>query len=393
MPHPLPASARAWQEKVRRFVDEELIPFEVEAEMNGGVLPDAVRQRQRSRAKAIGLHALGIPKEHGGQGLTTLEQAVIQEQIGRVTNALGWCYSSTPPWMLEACAGNAHQMKTWVLPDIRGERHECYAITEEHAGSDVDAIRATARRDGDHYVLNGEKWHVTSANHADYFIFQAKIADGPQAGSHALFFVDMDTPGVHLVRTPAYSHNYAAHHPIYRFDEVRVPAANRIGEEGDGMGFTYSWFRYERLGIAARCCGAAARLIEEATAFAKGRQQFGEPIANFQALQFMLADSLTELWAARLMTYRTAEAIDGGEDVKVLHAQCSMAKLYASEMANRVADRAVQIFGGRGYMRENVAERFFRELRVDRIWEGTSEIQRIIIANGLYKRGQKALIE
>ena len=172
-----------------------------------------------------------------------------------------------------------------------------------------------------------------------------------------------------------------------------MPAANRIGAEGDGMAFTYSWFRYERLGIAARCCGAAARLIEEATAFARGRQQFGEPIANFQAVQFMLADSLTELWAARLMTYRTAEAIDAGEDVKVLHAQCSMAKLYASEMANRVADRAVQIFGGRGYMRENVAERFFRELRVDRIWEGTSEIQRIIIANGLYKRGQTALIE
>jgi acyl-CoA dehydrogenase len=393
MAHPLPPSARAWQEKVRRFVDEELIPFEVEAEMNGGVLPEGVRQLQRRKAKDIGLHALGIPREHGGQGLTALEQAVIQEQIGRVTNALGWCYSSTPPWMLEACAGNAHQMKTWVTPNIRGERHECYAITEEHAGSDVDAIRATARRDGDHYVLDGEKWHVTSANHADHFIFQAKIVGGDHAGSHALFFVDMDTPGVTLVRTPAYSHSYAAHHPIYRFADVRVPAANRIGEEGDGMGFTYSWFRYERLGIAARCCGAAARLIEEATAFAKGRQQFGEPIANFQAVQFMLADSLTELWAARLMTYRTAEAIDAGEDVKVLHAQCSMAKLYASEMANRVADRAVQIFGGRGYMRENVAERFFRELRVDRIWEGTSEIQRIIIANGLYKRGPRALTE
>ena len=393
MPHPLPSSARAWQAKVRRFVDEELIPFEVEAEMTGGVLPEGVSKLQRRRAREIGLHALAIPKEHGGQGLTALEQTVIQEEIGRVTNALGWCYSSTPPWMLEACAGNEHQMKTWVVPNIRGERHECYAITEEHAGSDVDAIRAAARREGDHYVLNGEKWHVTSANHADHFIFQAKIAGGVHAGSHALFFVDMEMPGVTLVRTPVYSHTYAAHHPIYRFEDVRVPAANRIGEEGDGMAFTYSWFRYERLGIAARCCGGAARLIDEATAFAKERRQFGEPIANFQAVQFMLADSLTELWAARLMTYRSAEAIDAGEDVKVLHAQCSMAKLYASEMANRVADRAVQIFGGRGYMRENVAERFYRELRVDRIWEGTSEIQRLIIANGLYKRGQRVLIE
>jgi acyl-CoA dehydrogenase len=393
MAHPLPASARAWQDKVRRFVDEELIPFEVEAEMNGGLLPEGVRDLHRRRAREIGLHALAIPKEYGGQGLTALEQAVISEQVGRVTNALGWCYASTPPWMLEACAGNEHQMQTWVLPNIRGERHECYAITEEHAGSDVNAIRATARRDGDAYVLDGEKWHVTSANHADHFIFQARLDDGPHAGSHALFFVDMDVPGVTVVRTPAYSHTYAAHHPIYRFDGVRVPAANRIGAEGDGMDFTYAWFRYERLGIAARCCGAAARLIDEATAFAKERRQFGEAIANFQAIQFMLADSLTELWAARLMTYRTAEAIDANEDMKVLHAQCAMAKLYASEMANRVADRAVQIFGGRGYMRENVAERFFRELRVDRIWEGTSEIQRLIIANGLYKRGQKALTE
>ena len=157
------------------------------------------------------------------------------------------------------------------------------------------------------------------------------------------------------------------------------------------MSFSHAWFRYERLMIAARCCGAAERLIEEATAFAEERQAYGAPIADYQAIQFMLADSLTELWAARLMTYETARAIDEGADVKVQHAQCSMAKLYASEMANRVADRAVQIFGGRGFMRENVAERFFRELRVDRIWEGTSEIQRLIIAAQLRKRGVRPL--
>jgi alkylation response protein AidB-like acyl-CoA dehydrogenase len=393
MPYPLPPSARAWQEKVRRFVSEELIPHEVEAEMNGGELPPEIRGRQIRRAKEIGLNALGIPKEMGGAGLTSLEQVVVQEEIGKATNALGWCYSSTPPWMLEACARSPHQMETWVRPNIRGERHECYAITEAEAGSDVEALQATARRDGDFYILNGEKWHVTSANHADHFIFQARLADGPHAGAHCLFFVDMGTAGISLLRTPAYSHNYAAHHPIYRFDDVRVPVANRIGEEGGGMEFTYDWFRYERLGIAARCCGAAARLIEEATRFAKARIAFGKPIAEQQAIQFMLADSLTELWAARLMTYRTAEEIDSGLDRKASHAQCSMVKLYASEMAGRVADRAVQIFGGRGYMRENVAERFFRELRVDRIWEGTSEIQRLIIASGLYKRGQAALIE
>jgi alkylation response protein AidB-like acyl-CoA dehydrogenase len=157
------------------------------------------------------------------------------------------------------------------------------------------------------------------------------------------------------------------------------------------MGFTYAWFRYERLMIAARCCGAAERLIEEATSFAKERVQFGRPIAEFQAIQHMLADCLTELWAARLMTYRLGQEIDEGADVKLQHVHCSMAKLYASEMANRVADRAVQVFGGRGYMRENVAERFYRELRVDRIWEGTSEIQRNIVFAQLAKRGARDL--
>ena len=153
----------------------------------------------------------------------------------------------------------------------------------------------------------------------------------------------------------------------------------------------YSWFRYERLMIAARCCGAAERLIDEATAFAKERVQFGRPIIENQAIAHMLADSVTELWAARLMTYELAKNIDRGVDLKVQHAQCSMAKLYASEMAGRVADRAVQIFGGRGYMRENVAERFWREVRVDRIWEGTSEIQRNIVADQLAKRGVRTL--
>ena len=159
------------------------------------------------------------------------------------------------------------------------------------------------------------------------------------------------------------------------------------------MGFTYAWFRYERLMIAARCCGAAERLVEEATAFAKSRIVFGQPLMEQQAVQFMLADSATELFAARLMVHEVARSVDAGADLKTAHAQCSMAKLYASEMAGRVADRAVQIFGGRGYMRENVAERFFRELRVDRIWEGASEIQRIIIANGIAKRGVRSLVE
>ena len=283
------------------------------------------------------------------------------------------------------------QIDRWLRPAIAGGSHECYAITEAGAGSDVDAIEATARRDGDGYVLNGEKWHVTSFNTADHVYFQAKLAGGEHAGQHAMFVLAKDTPGVRLVREPRYMHTYPDTHAIVAFDDVRVPADQLIGAEGDGMSFTYAWFRYERLMIAARCCGAAERLIDEATAFAQERVQFGRPIIENQAIGHMLADSLTELWAARLMTYRLAEEIDAGVDVKIQHAHCSMVKLAASEMAGRVADRAVQIFGGRGYMRENVAERFFRELRVDRIWEGTSEIQREIVADQLRKRGVRAL--
>jgi acyl-CoA dehydrogenase len=376
---------RAIKERAREFVDRELIPHEVEAEMNGGRLPDEVVARQRERIRQLGLQAMNMPKELGGAGLTTFQQTLVSEQIGRATNALGWVLTTPAGWL--PAVATEHQLETWVKPTIRGERHECYAITEEGAGSDTEAIEATARRDGDGYVLNGEKWHVTSWNLADHVFFQAKLTEGPHAGQAALFIVDKDTPGVTHVRSPRYSHTYADEHAIVRFEDVRVPAENLVGEEGDGMRYTYEWFRYERLMIAARCCGAAERLIDEATSFSKDRVAFGSPIRDYQAVQFMLADSLTELWAARLMTYATAREIDDGADLKIQHAHCSMAKLYASEMANRVADRAVQIFGGRGYMRENVAERFFRELRVDRIWEGTSEIQRVIIADQLFKRG------
>lgn len=389
MTYPMSDEDREIQERARRFVDEELILYEVDAEMNQGVLPPAVIERQEAKLRKLGLSAVNMPKELGGDGLSVFQQVLVSEQIGRATNALGWVLHNGPEWAVEIFTDE--QVERYLKPFIRGEKRECYAITEPGAGSDVDAIEATARRDGDAYVLNGLKWHVTSFNKADVVFFQGKLAGGPNQGTHALFIVDIPSDGVRVVATPAYSHTFADHHAIVEFSDVRVPAANLVGEEGGGMDFTYAWFRYERLMIAARCCGAAERLIDEATAFAKDRSQFGRPIIEFQAVAHMLADSLTELWAARLMTYRLAHEIDQGVDVKVQHTHCSMAKLYASEMANRVADRAVQVFGGRGYMRENVAERFYREVRVDRIWEGTSEIQRNIVADQLAKRGVRAL--
>jgi acyl-CoA dehydrogenase len=379
----------AIQATARAFVDT-LIPHEVEAELNHGELPEAVIADQRRRAAELGLASTNIPREFGGQGCTFVQQVLVQEQGGRATNALGWVLHTPALWFTKVAT--PAQIERWLTPSLNGDTRECYAITEEGAGSDVDAIEATARRDGDHYVLNGVKWHVTSYNDSQYCFFQAKLTEGPHAGEHAMFVLDLPSPGVRVVRTPAYTHTFAHHHPIVAFEDVRVPADQLVGAEGGGMAFAYEWFRYERLMIAARCLGAAERLLEETTAFAQERIIQGQPLIELQAIQAMLADSATELFAARAMTYEVARAIDADADVKVQHAQCSMIKLYVSEMAGRVADRSVQIFGGRGYMRENVAERFFRELRVERIWEGTSEIQRGIIAAQLAKRGVRPLL-
>ena len=377
------------QALARGFADE-LIPFEEQAELAGGELPPDVTAGHAKRARELGLASTNMPVELGGGGRTTLQQVLVQEQMGRVTNALGWVASTPPSWLPEVATPD--QLERYVRPAIAGDREECYAITEEGAGTDVDAIEATAHRDGDQYVLNGVKWHVTSYNTADFAFFQARLAGGPHDGEHAMFLVDLPTPGVRVVRTPAYAHTISHHHPIVAFEDVHVPAMNLVGAEGDGMTFAYEWFRFERLMVAARCLGAADRLTEEMTAFARARRSGGRPIIEHGLVAGMLADSLTELFAARSMAYETARGIDRGTDLKVSHAQCSMAKLYCSEMAGRVADRAVQVFGGRGYMRENVAERFYRELRVERIWEGTSEIQRMIIARQMAKRDPATLV-
>jgi len=379
---------REWQNKARRFAEEELIPFEIEAEMNEGRLPAEVSKRHRKMAVELGFSSMDVPPEHGGMKLRIVDQVAVWEQLGRVTNALCWCFSEPHEWMFEACTDE--QLHRYVLPLMSGERKECYAITEAESGSDV-VVDTTAELTNKGYVINGEKWFVTSANHADYFFLQARLVNGPHAGSDAMFFIDKSTPGIEEIRVPLFSHTFDHHHPELLFSNVLVPVENRIGDEGDGMSFSHSWFRRERLMIAARDCGAAARLIEEATAWAKEREVDGGKLIDKQLVQAMLADSVTELWAARLITFEAAEAHDRGEDVKSLHARCSIAKLYASEAAYRIADRAVQIFGGRGYMRENSAERFSREIRVDRIWEGASEIQRLIIARALTKRGLEGM--
>ncbi len=374
-------SAREWQAIAREYADEYLQPHEIEAELNNGEIPTEITKLNKGRAIELGFTAIDVPEAHGGLALPMEDQVAIWEQLGRITNALSWCFSEPQSWMFEACSDE--QIERYVLPMMRGERKDCYAITESGPGSDVSGLEATAEKDGNDYVLNGEKWYVTSGNFADYFWFQARL---PDADEDALFLVDQGTDGIEITATPLFSHTYAAHHPTYLFKNVRVSKSQRVGQGGE-MSYTHSWFRHERLMIGARSCGAMARLIEEASNFAQQRVVDGEALSEKQLIQAMLADCATELWASKLMTYEAARSSDRGDDVKAQHARCSMVKLFVSEAANRVADRVLQIFGGRGYMRENVAERFFRELRVDRIWEGTSEIQRLIIARALLKRG------
>ena len=384
----LDATAQAWADKARRFAEDELIPREIEAEMNGGRLPPEVTKRHKKMAIELGFSSMDVPAGHGGLALRNVDQVAVWEQLGRVTNALCWCFSEPHQWMFDAC--NEDQLQRYVLPLMRGERKECYAITESESGSDV-VIETTAERTSDGYRINGEKWFVTTYNLADFLFVQARLTNGSHAGSDAMFLVDKDTPGIEEIRVPLFSHTFDHHHAEVAFKDVLVPPENLIGEEGGGMSYTHSWFRRERLMIAARDCGAAARLIEEATAWARQREVSGEKLIDKQMVQAMLADSVTDWWAARLITYETAEAHDRGGDLKSLHARCSIAKLYASEAAYRIADRAVQIFGGRGYMRENCAERFSREIRVDRIWEGASEVQRLVIARALAKRGLEGM--
>src|SRR5215469_7823978 len=203
---------------------DELIPFEVTAELNDGELPDGVAEKHAARARELGLHSANMPAELGGGGCTTLQQVLVQEQCGRVTNALAWVVATPPSWLPEVAT--ADQIERYVRPAISGEREECYAITEEGAGSDVDAIEATAHRDGEEYVLNGVKWHVTSYNTADFAFFQARLRGGPHDGEHAMFLVDLPSPGVRVVRTPTYAHTISHHHPIVAFENVRVPATH-----------------------------------------------------------------------------------------------------------------------------------------------------------------------
>ena len=374
----LPAEIRELKRRVGRFVETEVYPVEQRI-VERNAIDAAEVDEIRAKARAAGFSMLNMPKELGGQDLSMLGQVALEEESGKATNGLGFAVVDRGPRELLELLTPA-QVEQYVMPIVRGEYREAWALTEPGAGSDLAALAATATRDGDEWVLDGEKWFVTSEGEPGFYIVAAA-----HEGEQMLFLVEPGTPGMEIVRTPRFLHDpYLDHHPEITFRGCRVPDTHRVpgGDAG-----SREWILVERLFIAARCCGAAERLLGEATAWAQEREAFGGPIFENQGVSFPLADSLTELHAARLLTYHAAHAFDALADRKVVHGKVAMAKLYASEMAGRVADRAVQIFGGRGYSHDTAAARFFRELRVDRIWEGTSEIQRLIIARGLARRG------
>ena len=309
----------------------------------------------------------------------------MQEELGRNTNAIWWNMAGGYNVL---SSGTPEQIERYLRPTLRGERADAYAVTEGGAGSDSGAIAGTAVETAGGWHLSTEKWFVTTGDVADYFIVMVNVLrDGERLPT--LFLVDRDSPGIEVVDDPPFTHNYPHGHPTIRFD-CDLPADAVLGGPdlvGQGDQLQNEWFVEERIHIGARCSGAMERLLALALQWATQRVQFGERIYDFQGVSFPLADSATDASAARLLTRECAWLADTGADPKIVHAKASLAKLFASEAAWRCADRVVQVFGGRGYMREYAPERFLRELRVDRIWEGTSEIQRLNIARALEKRG------
>jgi acyl-CoA dehydrogenase len=375
-------------ERARRFAEDVLMPLEEEAERRGGRLPDDVVADLRRRAIDARLHGGMHAVEHGGQGWTRIQWALVEEQYGRTTNALHWLVPNA--YNVWAHASPEH-VDRYLRPALRGELKDAYAVTERDAGSDPSAIAATAVPTASGFRLNAEKWFVTAGDVASVYVVMANVVDGGDR-LPTLFVVDRDRPGVEIVDDPAYTHNYPESHPTIAFRNVELSTDDVIGGIGGGDELQRSWFTEERLGIAARCGGAMWRLLDETVEWSVEREQGGARIYDHQGVSFPLADSATDAAAGRLLTLTVARLADEGADPKIVHHKASMAKLFTSEAAWRCADRCVQAFGGRGYRRSNVAERLLRELRVDRIWEGTSEIQRLIVARGLERRGVERIL-
>lgn len=367
---------------VRRFVTTELDPHADEVEQKDEVPPELAR-RIREKALDAGLYAANMPVELGGAGLDAVSMTLVERELGATSYALQMLVAR-PSNILQACRGE--QRERYLLPAVRGERHDCLAMTEPGAGSDVRGMTTRAERSGDGYVLNGTKHFISHADAADFAVlFAATGTEQTARGTKSLitaFLVDLDAPGVEVRRGSSCVSHRGYHQCELSFTDVRLPETQRLGEEGKGFELMGEWLGASRLSVAATSVGRARRVLEMTTRWAAEREQFGQPIGRFQGVGFPLADMATELEAAELLTLRAAWKQNQGT---MTDRDVAMAKLYATEALARTTDRAVQIFGGMGLMAELPVERYWRDARVERIWDGTSEIQRHIISRSLLR--------
>ena len=376
----LPEEVRVMRDTIRRFVEEELDPIADQVEEEDRI-PDHIVERMRE----LGLFGMVVPEEYGGLGLSMLGLCTVMEELSRANLCFRIMITTNNGIgsLGVLLAGTEEQKQTYLPLMASGERIGCFCLTEPEAGSDAAAVRTTAVRDGDSYLLSGEKIWITNADIADYFTVMATVDRSLGSNGLTAFWIERDTPGLRVGRLEPKMGLHGTQVAEVFFDDCRVPASAVLGREGEGFKLAMRVLDHGRLSIAASSVGAAERLLEAMVEHATTREQFGRPIADNQAIQWMIADSATEIAAARLLVRDAAARKDRGERITV---ECSMAKLYATEMASRVADRAVQVFGGMGYIRGNIAERYFRDLRVYRLYEGTSEIQRLVIARRFLKR-------
>ncbi len=388
----LSTEQRLLVESLRAFVEQELYPHEAEVERTGEVRPELI---EAIKAKAIeqGFYAANMPEALGGGGLDHVSTALLERELGKASFALQYVVAR-PSNILQACIGD--QIERYLLPTVRGERLECLAMTEPGAGSDLRAMTTRAEPDGNGYVINGAKHFISLAEHADFTILFAvtgveETARGESGRGESgrgprkkitSFLVDMGTPGFEVRRGPT-PVSHRGHHPCELiFTDCRIGADQVLGEVGQGFEVANTWLGATRIWVAANCVGRAQRALGLAVKWAATRKQFGQTIGRFQGTSFKLADMATEIAAAEFLTFHAAWTMDQGT---MTDQDAAMAKLYASEMLGRVTDHALQIYGGMGLMEELPLERLWRDARVERIWDGTSEIQRHIISRALLR--------
>jgi acyl-CoA dehydrogenase len=370
-------------ETIRRFVDERLIPLEAKVSEDDAVPPEALAEM-----RGLGLFGLSIPEEYGGLGLSMEDECRVMFEFCRCSPAFRSAFGTNVGIGSQGLVmfGTEAQKQKYLPGIASGEIVTSFALTEPEAGSDSGSVRTRAERDGDHYVLTGAKRYITNAARASLFTVMARTNPDAKGGSGvSAFLVPRDLPGVSVGKPEKKMGQQGAHIHDVNFDNARVPVENRLGEEGQGFRVAMQVLDRGRLHISSVCVGVAERLIEESVRYASERKQFGQAIANFQMIQAMLADCRAEANAGRAMVLEAARKRDAGGDVVM---DAAAAKLFCSEMVGRVADRAVQIFGGAGYVADYGIERFYRDVRIFRLYEGTSEIQRLIIAREMMKQGR-----